>query len=181
MSMNIVVLTGSPRKDGNTFALVDAFIGAAEKKGHKIVRFDTAFMNVGGCRACSACYSSGAACVEEDDFNTVAPALEAADAVVFAMPVYWYAMPAQLKAVMDKVFALVVGERKTAGKKCALIACCEERDMATFTGLCDSFNRAMGFLKWDSVGEVLGPGVLNPGDVSRTDGCVRAAALADKF
>lgn len=181
MSRNIVVLTGSPRKDGNTFALTDAFVGAAEKKGHKIVRFDTALMNLEGCRACTACYSSGAACVVEDGFNAIADAIEAADAVVFAMPVYWYAMPAQLKAAMDRMFALVVGERKIAGKKWGLIACCEEDDTSTFDAMRASLERSMAYLKWDGVGEVLVPGVLNPGDVARTDGCARAAALADKF
>ncbi len=53
----IVVLTGSPRRKGNTFAMVDSFKEAALSKGHTITQFDTAFMRVAGCRGCDKCYS----------------------------------------------------------------------------------------------------------------------------
>ena len=62
MSKKIVVITGSPRKKGNSFAMTEAFIKAAEKKGHTITRFDIATMNVGGCRACETCFKTGKAC-----------------------------------------------------------------------------------------------------------------------
>lgn len=52
MSKKIVVITGSPRKNGNSFAMTDAFIKAAEAKGHTITRFDAALKKVGGCLAC---------------------------------------------------------------------------------------------------------------------------------
>ena len=52
MSKKIVVITGSPRKHGNSFAMTDAFIKAAEAKGHTVTRFDAAFKKVGGCHAC---------------------------------------------------------------------------------------------------------------------------------
>ena len=48
MSKKIVVITGSPRKKGNSFAMTEAFIKAAEKRGHTITRFDVAMMNLGG-------------------------------------------------------------------------------------------------------------------------------------
>ena len=47
MGKKIVVLTGSPRKNGNSFAMTEAFIQAAEAKGHTVTRFDTAFMDIG--------------------------------------------------------------------------------------------------------------------------------------
>ena len=47
MGKKIVVITGSPRKNGNSFAMTDAFIKAAEKLGHSVVRFDTSFINIG--------------------------------------------------------------------------------------------------------------------------------------
>ena len=52
MRKKILVITGSPRKKGNSFAMTDAFIKAAEAKGHIVTRFDAAMKNVGGCRAC---------------------------------------------------------------------------------------------------------------------------------
>ena len=83
MSKKIVVITGSPRKQGNSFAMTEAFVKAAEAKGHHVVRFDTSFMNIGFCHACETCYKSGKACSFDDDFNIIAPAILDADAVVF--------------------------------------------------------------------------------------------------
>ena len=138
MSKKVVVVTGSPRKNGNSFAMTDAFIQAAQAKGHTVTRFDAAMMKIGGCHACETCYKTGKACSFDNDFNTIAPAILEADAVVFTMPVYWYSIPAQIKGVIDRLFSFVVGE-------------------------------------------VLVPGVLNAGDIAKTDGCAQAAALAEKF
>ena len=52
MSKNIVVITGSPRKNGNSFAMTDSFIKAAAEKGHTVTRFDAAFLKIGGCLPC---------------------------------------------------------------------------------------------------------------------------------
>ena len=120
MSKKIVVITGSPRKKGNSFAMTDAFIQAAEAKGHTVTRFDAALKNVGGCRACETCFKTGKACSFDDDFNTIAPAVLDADAVVFSMPVYWYSIPAQIKGVIDRLFSFVVGGKDIAGKEYAL-------------------------------------------------------------
>ncbi len=181
MSKKIVVITGSPRKNGNSFAMTDAFIRAAQEKGHTVTRFDAALKKVGGCRACETCFSTGKACTFDDDFNTIAPAILEADAVVFTMPVYWYSIPAQIKGVIDRLFSFVVGGKDIAGKECALIACCEEDDMSVMDGVRIPMERSAALLKWKMVGEVLIPSVLNAGDIEKTDGCEKAAALADKF
>lgn len=181
MSKKIVVITGSPRKNGNSFAMTDAFIKAAEAKGHTVTRFDAALKNVGGCHACETCFKTGKACSFDDDFNTIAPAILEADAVVFTMPVYWYSIPAQIKGVIDRLFSFVVGGKDISGKDCGIIACCEENDMTVLDGVRVPIERSAALLKWHMVGEVLIPGVLNVGDIEKTDGCKQAAALADKF
>ena len=179
MSKKIVVITGSPRKSGNSFAMTDAFIKAAEGKGHTVTRFDAAMKKVSGCRACETCYSTGKACTFDDDFNTLAPDILEADVIVFTMPVYWYSIPAQIKGVIDRIFSLVVGGKDIAGKECALITCCEEDDMSVMDGVRIPIERMCALNKWKMVGEVLIPGVLNTGDIEKTDGCKKAAALAD--
>ena len=179
--MKIVVITGSPRKNGNSFAMTDAFIKEAEQKGHTVSRFDAAFLKIGGCHACMTCYKTGKACSFDDDFNLIAPAILEADAVVFTMPVYWYSIPAQVKGVIDRLFSLVVGGKDIAGKKCGLITCCEEDDMTVMDGVRIPIRRSAALLKWDIVGEVAVPGVLNVGDIAKTDGCRQAAELADKL
>ena len=179
MGKKIVVITGSPRKGGNSFAMTDAFIQAAEAKGHAVTRFDAAMKKVGGCHACETCFSTGKACTFDDDFNTIAPAILEADAIGFTMPVYWYSIPAQIKGVIDRIFSLVVGGKDIAGKECALITCCEEEDMSVMDGVRIPMERMCALNKWKMVGEVLVPGVLKEGDIAKTDGCKKAAALAD--
>lgn len=181
MGKKIVVITGSPRKNGNSFAMTEAFIRAAEKKGHSVTRFDAALKKVGGCHACETCFKSGKACSFDDDFNAIAPAILEADAVVFTMPAYWYSIPAQIKGVIDRLFSFVVGGKDIAGKECAIISCCEENDMSVFDGVKMPIERSVALLKWTMVGEVLIPGVLNVGDIDKTDGCKQAAEMADKI
>ena len=181
MGKKILVLTGSPRKNGNSFAMTDAFIRAAEAKGHTVTRFDTAFMQVSGCRACETCFKTGKACSFDDDFNRIAPAIEEADAIVFTMPVYWYTMPAQIKAVIDKMFSLSMGNRPFKGKECGLITCCEESDVTVMDGIRFAYERMAALTDWTNVGEVLIPGVWEAGAINGTDGCAQAAALAEKF
>ena len=135
MNKKVVVITGSPRKNGNSAAMAEAFIKAAEEKGHTVTRFDAAMMNVGGCHACETCFKSGKACSFDDDFNTIAPHILEADDIVFAMPVYWYSIPGQIKNVIDKIYSFCVAGKDVAGKGCGLIACCEEEDMTVLDGV----------------------------------------------
>lgn len=181
MSKKVVVITGSPRKNGNSFAMTESFIKAAQEKGHSVTRFDSAMMEIGGCRACETCFSTGKACTFDDDFNKIAPAILEADALVFTMPVYWYSIPAQIKGVIDRIYSLVVGGKDISGKECALIACCEEEDLSVLDGVRIPMERTAALNKWTMVGEVLVPGVLKPGDIQKTDGCEQAAALAEKI
>lgn len=181
MSKKIVVITGSPRKTGNSFAMTESFIKAAEEKGHTVTRFDAATKSLGGCHACETCFKTGKACSFDDDFNTIAPAILEADAVVFATPVYWYSIPSQIKCVIDKMFSFCVAGKDIAGKECALITCCEEDDMSVMDGVRVPIERSAALMKWKMVGEVLVPGVLNIGDIEKTDGCKQAAALAEKI
>lgn len=179
--MKIVVITGSPRRHGNSFAMTDAFIREAESLGHSVQRFDAALMHIGGCRACETCYRTGKACSFDDDFNTITPALLEADGILFSMPVYWYSIPAQIKGVIDRLYALVIGGKPVAGKRCGLIVCCEEADVQVMDGVRIPIERTARLLQWTLVGEVLVPGVLHAGDIEKTDGCRQAAELAHKF
>ena len=148
--MKITVITGSPRKNGNTMAMVDSFIKAAESKGHEVVRFDTAMMKIGGCHACMTCFKTGKACSFDDDFNVIAPHILEADAIVYAMPVYWYSIPAQIKGVIDRVFSFCVAEKPIQNKKMGLICCCEEHDLSVMDGIRIPMERTAALLKWES-------------------------------
>ena len=97
--MKIVVLTGSPRKNGNSAYLAEQFIKGAEEKGHEVFRFDCAFKQVEPCRACNRCDMDGP-CIFNDDFQELRPHLIEADMVVFATPMYYFSISAQMKRVI---------------------------------------------------------------------------------
>lgn len=179
--MKIALITGSPRVRGNSFAMAQSFVEEAERCRHTVRRFDAALMKIGGCHACQTCYKTGKACSFDDDFNLIAPVVLESDAVVFVMPTYWYSIPAQIKGVIDRLYSLVVDGKAIAGKKCGLIACCEEDDLSVMDGVKMPIERSAALLGWEMVGEVLIAGVLNEGDIDKTDGCKQAAALAHKF
>ena len=181
MSKKIVVITGSPRKGGNSDILAEAFITAAEGKGHKVQRFDAGRLQIGGCHACNSCFKTGKPCVFDDDFNKIAVAIQSADAVIFSTPTYWFTMSSPIKAVLDRFYCFLVGGKgeEIAGKKAAVLACCMSEDAAIMDDVKSPLVKSFGFLKWDCIGEVLVTGVANPGDVKNTDGCTRAAALAN--
>lgn len=180
MKKKMVVLTGSPRKNGNSFALADAFITAAEKKGYSVTRYDAAETTIKGCTACETCYQTGKACSFEDDFNPMALSLEEADAVVIITPLYWYTFPAKLKAVIDKFYAFYIGKRGIGGKKCGFIVCCEG-EAEPMEGIRFSYKHTVALLEWNPVGEVFIPLVHEIGDIDKTTGIAQAAALAEKF
>ena len=177
----IVVINGSPRKHGNTARMIQAFKDSAGANGHEIVEFNAALSNVGGCHACETCYKTGKACTYDDDFNTIAPDILDADGVVLACPTYWYSFPGQIKNVIDKFYSFFIGKKEIAGKKSALICCCEESELDVMDGLSQPYDKIIALLKWESVGKVLITDVLEEGAVDKTDGCAQAAALAERF
>lgn len=103
--MKIVVLTGSPRRNGNSAYLAEQFIKGAEEQGHEVFRFDCAMREVGPCRACNRCGMDGP-CVLKDDFDVLRPHLIDADMVVFATPMYYFGVSAQMKRVIDRFYAI---------------------------------------------------------------------------
>ena len=103
--MKIVVITGSHHKNGTSAHLAAAFIRGAEETGHEVCRFDAAFRQVHPCIACETCHNTDRGCAFADDMKTLYPELLEADAVAFATPIYYYAMNAQIRAVIDRFYA----------------------------------------------------------------------------
>lgn len=100
---NIIVLSGSPRKGGNTDLLVDAFVKGAEKNNNVEV-ISVADYKVNPCIGCNSCFDrTGHECFQQDDMQIVYDKLKCADVIVVASPVYFYGVSAQLKAIIDRL------------------------------------------------------------------------------
>lgn len=99
--MKILVLNGSPRK-GNTVTAVTAFAEATQIN-NEVEVVDAYSLKIGPCMGCDACGCTNG-CVATDDTNMIIDKMVAADMIVFASPVYWWGITAQLKLVIDKAY-----------------------------------------------------------------------------
>ena len=116
---NIIVLSGSPRKGGNTDLLVDAFVKGAEKNNNVEI-VSVADYKVNPCIGCNSCFDRvGHECFQQDDMQVVYDKLKCADVIVVASPVYFYGVSAQLKAIIDRLHTPMRNDFKV--KKLALI------------------------------------------------------------
>lgn len=165
--MKIAVLTGSPRKNGNSAYLAEQFIKGAEESGHEVWRFDCAFRQVEPCRACNRCGMDGS-CVISDDFRELRPRLVEADMVVFATPMYYFGIPAQMKRVIDRFYA-INGRIKGACKKAAFLMTYADTSAEEAEPMLAHYRTLTDYLGWTSAGEVVAPGVWTAGSVRDTD------------
>lgn len=101
MSKNILVISTSPRKGGNSDALADALIRGAEESGNQAQKICLYDKTVGFCRGCMAC-SRSHRCVIHDDADIIAQKMKEADVLVFATPIYYYEMCGQMKTMLDR-------------------------------------------------------------------------------
>lgn len=179
MNKTILVITGSPRKNGNSQSMADEFIRGAQEHGHTIERFDAAYKTIAGCVACDRCWSNGNACAVNDDWQEFSQKLERADIVVFAYPLYWSTMPAQLKAAIDRLYSYCSPNtiRPLTGKKTILLLCGECLGQEIFTDTLHVHEGINGYFEWENIGAICIDGVFEKGKIKETDGLERAYQL----
>ena len=116
--MKIAVLNGSPRK-GTTTAMVQAFREGAEAAGHVVEEYQVGKMKIAGCLACEYCHTKGeGSCIQKDDLEKILPAYKEADMIVFASPIYYFTMSAQIEAAIQRVYCI---GKPLKAKKAALL------------------------------------------------------------
>lgn len=165
--MKIVVLTGSPRKNGNSSYLAEQFIKGTAENGHEVFRFDCACKQVEPCRACNRCGMNGP-CVIQDDFQELRPRIMEADMVVFATPMYYFGIPAQMKRVIDRFYA-INGAIKGVPKKAAFLMTYADTSRKEAEPMLMYYHTLMDYLGWTSVGEVVASGVWMAGSIKNTN------------
>ncbi len=163
--MKILVITGSPRKNGNSNTLADNFIKGAEEAGHNVVRFDSAFKNVHPCIACNKCGMNGQ-CAFKDDFEFVKENIVDADAVVFATPMYYFGISAQIKAVIDRFYA--INGQIHVPKKAVLIMTYADTSAKEAQPIISHYETLLNYLGWSDAGKIIASGVWTEGSVNQT-------------
>ena len=166
MSKNIVILNGSPRKNGNTSMLVKAFTEGAESAGNTVTEFFLGEMNIHGCKGCFGGNSSlECPCVQKDDMSQIYPAVKECDVVVLASPLYYWNMSSQIRTAVDRLFALEEGKEnflRGRDKSSALLMAAEGNG---FEDVVVYYDHLMEHLRWKNLGHVLAGGNMNDGDI----------------
>lgn len=166
MPKKIVILNGSPRKKGNTSALVKAFTEGAERNGNTVTEFFLDSMNIHGCKGCFGGRSSmDCPCIQKDDMAQIYPAVKSCDVLVLATPLYYWNMSGQIRTAIDRLFALEEGDGNLLrghGRASALLMAAEGHG---FEDVLTYYNHLMNHLRWKNLGYVLAGGNMDVGDI----------------
>lgn len=178
--LNVLILLGSAREDGNSTRLAYAFADAASLKGHAVQSIRVPALEIAPCDGCGECWKPASVpCAVRDDMDSVYPLLRKADVVVFATPLHFYCWSAPLKTLVDRLFCLAPKRRHTlVGKRTLLLAAAADDAPAAFAGLKATYRLVANHMQWDSLGELYVPGVAAEDDVARKP---RALAKAKAF
>ena len=103
MSKKVLIISASPRKNGNSDILCDEFLRGAREAGHQVEKIRLAERRINYCTGCCSCISGGGECVQNDDMNEILKKILAANVLVLASPVYFRSFNGQMKTFMDRV------------------------------------------------------------------------------
>jgi len=184
--VKLVAIAGSPRKKGNSTALMLQALEGARERGATTEVFYARELQVAGCLACESCKrSADAVCVQKDDMHAVYAAIRGCDALLLASPVYFYGLTAQIKAIVDRCYALMPFEgvpegeqpvpRIAPGKPLYVITA--QADTPVFFGLqvYSTIAYGMSWLGMVPGGELVATGLQDTGDWQGRDDLIAAA------
>lgn len=178
---NILIISSSPRRGGNSDSLCDSFMRGAIEAGHNVEKVNLREKSIGYCRGCGLCFEKGLPCPQKDDAAEVIDKMLAADVIVLASPVYFYAMSAQLKTLIDRTCGPYT---KMANKEFYFLASAAEGEEEK-EHLSHVFDNMMGFL--DCLenptlrGTILATGVWKMGEIAGHSALDKAYRMAKEI
>lgn len=177
MSKKIIILNGSPRANGNTTALTEAFKLGAEGAGNTVTEFFLGNMSINGCKGCfGGGKNCDSPCVQKDDMDKIYPVYKAADIVILASPLYYWSISGQLKTAFDRLFAVAEcnSDYSNPPKDSVLIMAAEGFGFEESEYWYDQLEKHIG---WKSLGKVLCGGVMDINDIKGNDKLEEARKL----
>ena len=172
--MNILIISGSPRKGGNTELLAEAFAKGASAQHYVEIVFVREY-KVNPCLGCNACFKTNGICAQKDDMAMIYEKMNKADVLVIASPVYFYGISAQLKAVIDRFHNPISDSFHI--KKMALLLVGAASLPELFDAILTEYNLCLRFFNIEDAGKVVVRGVKNKGDIKNTDALNEAYIL----
>ena len=166
MGKKVLILSGSPRKGGNSDILCDEFMRGAKESGNEVEKIRVAAKKVAPCMGCYYCSKNGGKCVHNDDMAEILQKMIDADVLVLASPVYFYSVDAQLKAVIDRTVARWLEVKNKEFYYIATMAdtsvSSADTTLACFRGYADCVDGAV------EKGVIIGSGAYEMGEVKNT-------------
>ncbi len=155
--MKLLAIVGAARVGGNTDLFTDAFLKGVREQGVEVRKIHLGQLELKPCMGCNGC-AQGTGCVQNDDMKQVLDALQECDIVALATPLYFWNISAQLKLVIDRMYAL--GKASPRGyyeypqKKCVLLATCADSDSHfwPFELVEQYYHRMVRYLRWTDLG-----------------------------
>ena len=163
--MNIVVLSGSPRKGANTDTMVEAFAETAREGGNTVEVVRVAGKKIAGCLGCQYCFTHEGACVQK------------ADMVVFASPIYWFDITAQEKAAIDRLYAF--GATGFPFTKTALLL--DSHSEGVYDAAIAMYKSTCAYCKWEDQGIVTISGMTERDSMASSPKLEEVRELARKL
>ena len=155
---DIIILNGSPRKNGNTASLVQSFTEGAKASGNTVKEFYLQSMTIRGCMACMGCTRNADPCAQRDEMSAIYEAFKKCDVVVLSSPVFFLGVSGPLKTAVDRLFALFSKYGFEACQRdCALLMTSDDPQYDECLAWYRSYVDSVG---WNNLGEVLGSGAV---------------------
>lgn len=172
MGKKVLVLSGSPRKGGNSDILCDEFVRGAKESGNEVEKIRVASKKVAPCRGCYYCKGHGGECALKDDMGEILQKMIDADVIVLSSPVYFYSIDAQLKAVIDRTVARWLEVKNKEFYYIITMAdeskSSADTTLACFRGYADCVEGAA------EMGVIIGNGVYEPGKIKNSAAMTKA-------
>lgn len=175
----VLILEGSPRRNGNSAILSDEFARGAEEAVCSVEKVRVCGKKIAGCLGCNACYRNGGECVQKDVMAEIREKMLASNVIVLASPIYFYSMTAQMKAVIDRSYAFY---QQLEGKTFYFIITCAALDVAfteTMLAALRGFTCCVPNAKEGGV--VLGVGAMEVGEIRGSAAMKEAYALGNSI
>lgn len=172
----ILILSGSSRKNGNTQLMAEAFAKECSESGNEAKVIELCKKQINDCLACDYCSKNRGICIQNDDMPMILEALKYFDTLVFATPVYYGGMPARLKAVIDRFYAL--GSKNMAIRDCYLLAVAGRNNNAAADPIINYYKYLADFMGWNNCGEVCAIGYEELASIANSDELKKVRELA---
>ncbi|MBQ9156445.1 MAG: flavodoxin family protein [Eubacterium sp.] len=178
MGKNVLVITSSPRKEGNTNTIAQAFVAGALAYENKVEVFDAFSANLDGCHGDASCHERGF-CGLKDDGVKLHELMCWADVLVLVSPVYWKSFTSYMKKVIDRFYPYAAPKPRAACtvKETYLIAAAGQPDESIFKNMIEEFDFVNTLLGFEKKGVLLAPGLQGPDEAGKDESLLFKAVM----